>query len=290
MHPRNRHAAGYDFAALTARVPELARFVRPGPSGRPTIDFADASAVLELNRALLKVDYGVESWDLPAGALCPPVPGRADYVHAAADLLASSRGGNIPRASGVRVLDIGVGASVIYPILGRAEYGWSFVGTDIDDAALENARRLVAANPALAGAVELRRQTAPAILRGVMKAGEFFDLTLCNPPFHASAQEAQAQAARKWTGLKRPQSGRNFGGRGAELWTPGGEAAFVRRLIEESAELRERAGWFTTLIARSAHVSAAEKALERAGAADARVVEMAQGVKKSRFIAWTFAR
>jgi len=33
----------------------------------------------------------------------------------------------------VRGLDIGTGASAIYPLLGARVYGWSFLGTDIDE-------------------------------------------------------------------------------------------------------------------------------------------------------------
>ena len=42
-----------------------------------------------LNRAILMHHYGVKSWDIPAGYLCPPIPGRADYIHSVADLLAA---------------------------------------------------------------------------------------------------------------------------------------------------------------------------------------------------------
>jgi 23S rRNA (adenine1618-N6)-methyltransferase len=288
MHPRNRHADGYDFAALARALPELARFVRPNPSGRTTVDFADADAVRALNRALLKAYYGVAHWDLPPGFLIPPVPGRADYVHAAADLLAAANGGRIPRGDAVRVLDVGVGANVIYPILGRAEYGWRFTGSDVDPAALAAAREIVDANPALAGGVDLRLQTAPAILAGLLAPEESFDLALCNPPFHASPEEAGAGSARKRKNLRLPDRGLNFGGRGAELWTPGGEAAFARRMIEESAPLGARVGWFTILIAKAEHLPAVESALTRAGAADRRTIEMTQGRKKSRLVAWTF--
>lgn len=288
MHPRNKHADGYDFAALTKSVPELAAFVRPGPSRRPTIDFADPAAVKALNRALLKVFYGVEHWDIPPGYLCPPVPGRADYIHAAADLLASTNGGDVPRGDAVRVLDVGVGANCIYPIIGRAEYGWRFTGSDIDEAALDCARKTIAANPALSGGVELRRQTAPSILKGLLEPGETFELTVCNPPFNASLEEARAGTKRKWENLNRAETKKNFGGQAAELWTPGGEAEFAWRMIAESAALGARVRWFTTLLAKAEHVPSALKALERVKPAETRVLELSHGRKKSRVVAWTF--
>jgi len=139
--------------------------------------------------------------DVPAQYLCPPIPGRADYLHYLADLLSESNGGEIPRGKSVRVLDIGVGANCIYPLIGHATYGWQFVGTDVDAVALNNAQRILDANQ-LSDAVELRLQKSrTAIFSNVTKADEFFDLTLCNPPFHASLAEARHGSQRKWKNL-----------------------------------------------------------------------------------------
>jgi 23S rRNA (adenine1618-N6)-methyltransferase len=289
LHPRNRHGGGYDFPRLVAASPELGPFVRRAPHGGPTIDFAEPAAVKALNRALLLEAYGIRGWDLPADALCPPIPGRADYLHHLADLLAE--GGPIPRGAAVRVLDIGTGASLIYPLLGHREYGWSFVGSDLDGTALASAARILAANPGLEMAIALRRQPDPsAIFRNIVGPDERFDLTLCNPPFHASAREAREAAQTKWRKLGRGAAGtaRNFGGQGAELWCEGGEAGFVRRMIEDSARIPTQVRWFTTLVSTSANLPMVQRALRQAGAKEVRIVPMAQGQKQSRFVAWTF--
>jgi len=292
LHPRNRHRGRYDFPALAAGCPELAPFVRPNPYGELSVDFADPRAVKALNRALLLDGYGV-AWELPAGHLCPPIPGRADYLHHAADLLGADAGGRIPRGPGVRVLDIGVGASCIYPILGHGEYGWSFLGADIDPAALAAAGRILRANPALAGAVELRLQPEPGqVFRGLLRPGERFDLAVCNPPFHTSAAEAGAGSRRKLANLGLAGPGRapvlNFGGRAGELWCPGGEAGFVARMVAESAGLPGTCLWFTTLVSKAANLPGIRRALARAGAPAIRVLEMAQGQKRSRIVCWSF--
>ena len=158
LHPRNRHQGRYDFPALVASSPELAAFVARNAHGDESIDFADPVAVKALNRALLKQVYGIGNWDIPPGYLCPPIPGRADYLHCLADLLATDNGGEIPRGSVVRALDIGVGANCVYPLIGHAEYGWRFVGTDVDRGALTCAQAIIDANPGLAQAITLRRQ------------------------------------------------------------------------------------------------------------------------------------
>ncbi|MBC8012166.1 MAG: 23S rRNA (adenine(1618)-N(6))-methyltransferase RlmF [Burkholderiales bacterium] len=302
LHPRNRHRDRYDFPALIRARPELARLLVPHPVEGQTLNFADPAAVLALNRALLAHHYGVAHWDLPAGALCPPIPGRADYLHHVADLLASTAtaseaDGKIPRGPDVAVLDIGTGASAIYPILGAREYGWRFVGTDIAPASLAWARDLVAANPALAGLIELRLQPQPsAIFEGVVRPGETFAASICNPPFHASAAEAAAGTHRKLRNLAAGHSHRsqgqpalNFGGRANELWCEGGEPAFLRRMIAESARRPTLCRWFTTLVSKSAHLPALHEALRAARASEVRVIAMRHGQKHSRILAWTFA-
>lgn len=284
MHPRNRHTGRYDFDLLVKSSPELEEIAYLNPSGEPTIDFTDPESVLVLNRALLRTYYGVKEWDLPPGYLCPPIPGRADYVHHAADLL------DLRRGDSVRVLDVGVGANCVYPIIGRAEYGWRFTGCDTDPVALASAQRIVESNPALAGGVDLRLQTgSSSILEGIINSGESFDLVMCNPPFHASLEGAREAAREKWKKLGRqPEAERNFGGAENELWSPGGEEAFVRRMIEESADFRTQALWFTVLVSKVSTLPVIEKALNKAGALKRRRIDMAQGQKKSRIAAWSF--
>lgn len=294
LHPRNRHQGRYDFPALIETSPELTAFVIINPYGKESIDFANPAAVKVFNRALLKRFYGINHWDIPADYLCPPIPGRADYLHYLADLLASSNGGEIPRGAQVRALDIGVGANCIYPLLGNREYGWQFLGSDIDASAIASAKAIVQSNPGLASAIELRQQQdAGHIFQGLLHCDERFDLSLCNPPFHASAEEASSGSKRKWRNLgkldpKRKLPVLNFGGQAAELWCQGGEAAFVSRLIAESALHAQQVFWFSSLISKASNLPGVYAALKKAGALEVRTVEMAQGQKQSRFVAWTF--
>ncbi|TBU77579.1 23S rRNA (adenine(1618)-N(6))-methyltransferase RlmF [Pseudomonas daroniae] len=294
LHPRNRHQGRYDFPVLIKTSPELAAFVIINPYGKESIDFANPAAVKVFNRALLKQFYGIAHWDIPADYLCPPIPGRADYLHYLADLLATDNAGEIPRGAAVRALDIGVGANCIYPLLGNREYGWRFVGADIAPQAIASAKTIVQSNPGLNEQIELRlQQDAGHIFNGLLQPEERFELTLCNPPFHASADEAASGSKRKWRNLgkldpKRKLPVLNFGGQAAELWCPGGEAAFVARLIRESAEHGEQVLWFSTLISKSGNLPGVYTTLKKVGAVETRTVEMSQGQKQSRFVAWTF--
>lgn len=283
LHPRNRFRTRYDFPQLIACSPVLAAFVKPNAHGDAGIDFADPLAVKALNQALLKQAYGLQHWDIPPGYLCPPIPGRSDYIHHLADLI------SLRSSHEVRVLDIGTGANCIYPLIGASEYGWSFVGAEMDPVALRWAMKLVASNPSVAGLIECRQQTsAMKCFQGIIQPGERFDLTMCNPPFHASAAEAAAGTQRKLRNLGGKKDELNFGGKAGELWCDGGELAFIRRMIEESAAFAMNCDWFTTLVSKSEHLPRLEKTLRQVKAAEVRIIDMAQGQKKSRILAWRF--
>jgi 23S rRNA (adenine1618-N6)-methyltransferase len=293
MHPRNAHRMGYDFKALIKAMPKLRAFVTVNKYENETINFSDPEAVKLLNRALLKHHYRVEYWDIPEGYLCPPIPGRADYIHYAADLLATANDGVVRKGKKVRVLDIGVGANCVYPIIGHQEYGWSFIGVDIDEEALASAQKIIDQSKELKAAIELRLQKHKAdIFTFAIKPGELFDLTLCNPPFHASIKEAAEGSKRKWNnlGLKtgREEPVLNFGGQNMELWYPGGEAAFLKQMATQSTRVAKQCLWFTTLVSKKENLRILYNALQKAGAVEVQTINMSQGQKASRIMAWTF--
>lgn len=216
------------------------------------------------------------------------MPGRADYIHHLADLLAEDRDGAVPTQA--TVLDVGTGANLIYPLIGVAEYGWRFTGSEIDAQAFASAQAIINANPGLSRAIRLRRQKSPsAILDGVIHKNEQYDATLCNPPFHDSAEAARAGSERKRRNLGLTQeAGLNFGGQQRELWCEGGEVAFIKTMIAESKGFARQVKWFTSLVSRGDNLPLLYRALSEAGAVKVVKKEMAQGQKQSRFIAWTF--
>jgi 23S rRNA (adenine1618-N6)-methyltransferase len=290
LHPRNKHRLRYNFPELIGVCPELSTYVAPNQYGDLSVDFKDPQAVKVLNRALLKFFYKVDLWDIPEGYLCPPIPGRADYIHYVADLLAADNNGVIPLGKLVKVLDIGVGANCIYPLIGHHEYGWYFVGSDIDHIAVNSAKNIVEAN-GLGKAITIRKQSSPTdIFHGIIKPGEKFDVTICNPPFHTSMQEAMEGTSRKWKNLghKQPSASLNFGGKNAELWCEGGEERFVRRMIEESAQFVQSCRWFTSLISKKETLEGCYRTLEKVKATSVKTINMSQGQKISRVLAWTF--
>ncbi|WP_273284349.1 MULTISPECIES: 23S rRNA (adenine(1618)-N(6))-methyltransferase RlmF [Reinekea] len=291
LHPRNKHQGRYDLMQLANSHPPLAKFFVKNPVDQLTVDFANPEAVLALNRALLAHFYGIKHWSIPTGYLCPPIPGRADYIHYAADLLGLKSAE--PRRA-ARILDIGTGANLIYPIIGSQVYGWSFVASDIDPVSISAAQTLVAANPVLKSKIELRLQAQPGrIFHGCIKPQDRFHLTLCNPPFHKSLADAAAGTRRKLHNLKKAKPGpaepiRNFGGQQAELWCQGGELRFIQNMIRESVEFQSQVGWFTCLVSKREHLKTLEQSITALPVQNRRVISMSQGQKNSRFLAWTF--
>lgn len=283
LHPKNKHQGLYPLKRLAEVLPALAGFIVKHPVEGLTIDFSNPDAVLTLNQALLKHYYGIQHWGLPPGFLTPPIPGRVDMLLYLADLLGKTK-------KSVRVLDVGTGANCIYPLVGAKLLGWQFVGSEIHAASLDWAQKLVKMNH-LERHIELRLQPdARCIFKNVIRPGEVFDLTLCNPPFFANRAEAEAEGARKWKhlGLGLKGSHRNFGGEAHELWCTGGEPQFLARMATESSQFASSVRWFSSLVSKAAHLKAFDRALEKAGASEMHVIDMQQGQKKSRVVAWTF--
>lgn len=284
MHPNNIHNKPYDFTTLINAHDALETFVFINTFGNSTIDFSDQKAVLELNRAILKHHYGLKDWSIPKGYLCPPIPGRVDYIHHLADVLAKEG-----VTTTIKGLDIGMGANCIYPILGAQVYDWHMVGADIDEKAVISAKKSIEINQHLGGTIEIRHQTNNAnIFEGIIKNEEYFDFTMCNPPFHASQEEASKGTLRKLKNLGISENIElNFGGQANELWCNGGEALFLKRMIKQSVAFAEQVGFFTSLVSKKEHLPKLEKQLNKLKATHT-TIAMEQGNKKSRFIVWKF--
>src|SRR5450759_3258707 len=296
LHPRNRHRERYDLKLLTDSCPELGQFVKLNNYGDESIDFFNPDAVKMLNKALLRHYYSIGYWDIPKNYLCPPIQGRADYIHHIADLLYKNDPGflkgKIPTGTSIKCLDIGVGANCVYPIIGIKEYGWSFIGSDTDKVSIESAKKIIEMNPALKEKIELRLQHNPGdIFKGIIQKDELFDLSICNPPFHSSLAEAQSGTIRKLRNLKQKKITnpvQNFGGQTNELWCEGGEEKFIGDMIYQSKQFSTSCFWFSTLISKETNLKNAYKDLKTVEAAEIKTIPMSQGNKISRIVAWTF--
>lgn len=285
MHKNSLHTKKYDFDLLTQKHEALKPHVFINEYGTLTIDFSNPDAVKALNTALLFAHYKVKFWEFPDENLCPPIPSRADYMHHLSDLL---------RRSGlettIKILDVGVGASCIYPLLGNAIYDWSFVGSDIDEKSLQVAQKIIDQNN-LTGVIELRHQKDyQHILRGIIKPMDKFTASVCNPPFYKSQEDALDATKTKLKGLGKENDKvvRNFSGTPKELCYAGGEKAFLHNYLYESSQVPNQCYWFTSLVSNVSHVRSMEASLKKLGATEFQVLDMIQGNKVSRVVAWSF--
>lgn len=292
LHPRNRNRERYNFNQLIASLPELKEFVRPNLYHDDSIDFADPRAVKTLNKAILLFHYGIKNWDIPENYLCPPIPGRAEYIHHIAEFLSQNNYGKIPTGPGIRCFDIGVGASCIYPLIGHTEYGWSFIGSDTDPVSIQSANQILESNPTFQEHIECKLQTNPKdYFYGIIRRDELIDLSICNPPFHASEKEARSGSVRKLNNLKLNKDTEpvlNFGGQASELWCDGGEEKFVRNMILQSKKYAKSCFVFSSLISKESNLKSAYRILKQVEVSGFETIPMGSGNKKSRILAWTF--
>ncbi|XP_058191215.1 uncharacterized protein LOC131308320 isoform X3 [Rhododendron vialii] len=331
IHPRNKYSDNPpDFAQLASLYPSFEPFVFFSRDGRPRIDWTDFNATRELTRVLLLHDHSLNWW-IPDGQLCPTVPNRSNYIHWIEDLLSSEIITNThPKGDGevVRGFDIGTGANCIYPLLGASLLGWSFVGSDVTDVALEWAERNVKNNPHISGLIEIRKVESgkmtsygeescegqlvdsgsntltheiearnpepdfllplelhsnvnksyhgPPVLNGIVRDGEEFDFCMCNPPFFESMEEA---------GLNPKTS---CGGTLEEMVCPGGEEAFISRIIQDSFELKQSIRWYTSMVGRKSNMKILMSKLREVGVTVVKTTEFVQGQTCRWGLAWSF--
>ncbi|CAM1357712.1 MULTISPECIES: 23S rRNA (adenine(1618)-N(6))-methyltransferase RlmF [Tenacibaculum] len=278
LHPNNLHNSDYNFTVLKEKYPKIGKFVVE-KFGKETIEFSDPVAVKEFNKALLLAYYNIKYWEFPDTNLCPPVPGRVDYIHYLADLLGNEKN--------VKVLDIGTGASCIYPLLGNAVYNWNFIGTDIDADSLKIAQKNIDNNN-LGNSIELRFQKDETnILKGLLQPNDSFTAMMCNPPFYKSEEEARGANRRKSRNLGN-NAVRNFAGNSNELWYVGGEKAFLHTYLYESSLYPKASKWFTSLVSKKENIKSLENSSKKLGVTEFKVISMNQGNKVTRIACWRF--
>ncbi|KAL5710948.1 23S rRNA (adenine(1618)-N(6))-methyltransferase [Ranunculus cassubicifolius] len=327
IHPRNRYSENPpDFGVLASLYPSFEQFVFYTRDGRPRIDWTDFNATRELTRVLLDHDHGVKWW-IPDGQLCPTVPNRSNYIHWIEDLLSSDI---IPKTNAtgekVRGFDIGTGANCIYPLLGASLLGWSFVGSDVTDVALEWARRNVSNNPHLSELIEIRKaDNADEALKEVSDkelisdeiipcsgeiTGESTEIVPPNLDKVNSDLKKNQGEQQVLLGVVRNDEQFDFcmcnppffesmeeaglnpktscGGTPEEMVCPGGERSFIMRIIDDSVSLKQSFRWYTSMIGRKANLKVLVSKLWEVGASVVKTTEFVQGETCRWGLAWSF--
>ena len=280
MHKNNPFLKDYDFTKLVQCHPQLKSYIFTNTHKKVTVKFSDPKAVKALNTALLKYEYEI-SWDIPDQNLCPPIPGRLDYILHIADLL---------KKENVHLLDIGTGASLIYPILATCHFKWKCTASEIENESLVYAQKLINTNTALRD-IKLRQQkNRNHILQNIIQEKDNFDVLICNPPFFKNKKEADRQSQRKVKNLNLQSKEKNFGGRSNELWCPGGEKKFIETLVKESLGFKDQIHWFSSLISNDTNLRSICKTIKKTKPTGFKIIPMKQGNKNSRIIAWSYLK
>ncbi|KAI5457102.1 hypothetical protein BGZ63DRAFT_83174 [Mariannaea sp. PMI_226] len=266
-----------DFKELAKRDPDFAKLWNQ----RKPDFFNDPACVMQLTKTLLRLDFDLKI-ELPDDRLCPPVTNRHNYLLWLKSLLDSTS--HEPTRQKVVGLDIGTGASCIYPLLGCAQRPWSFIATDIDEKSLTYAEKNVTLNNLQDRIKVVPRKPTDSLIPLEDLNIDSIDFTMNNPPFYKSEEEMTQSAAQK----NRPPSSACTGAK-VEMVTDGGEVGFIGRILQESLILRERVQWYTAMFGFLASVVEFVDKLRAHGIDNYAVTEFIQGSQTRRWaVGWSF--
>ncbi|KAL2133525.1 hypothetical protein VTI74DRAFT_2211 [Chaetomium olivicolor] len=274
---RRLFKSGLDFRQLAKKDAQFAAVLRDNGQ----LDFSDPAATMQLTKTLLDVHFGLKL-ELPDDRLCPPVPNRHNYVLWLKDLMDTTSYEQPGRK--LCGLDVGTGASCIYPLLGTAQRPWCFVATDIDPKNLRYAKLNIELNELQARIQLLERAPADPLVPFDKPGILAIDFVMMNPPFYASEDDMLSSAAKKSRPPLSPCTGAPV-----EMVCEGGEVAHVGRLLQESLVLREKVQWYTSMLGKLSSLDVLVEQLREHGIDNYAVTEFVQGNKTRRWaLGWSF--
>ncbi|XP_075995543.1 RNA N(6)-adenosine-methyltransferase mettl16 [Genypterus blacodes] len=279
MHPRNRYKdKPPDFTYLASKYPDFQQHVHTSLTGRPVVNFKEPEAVRALTCTLLKEDFGL-TIQIPLERLIPTVPLRLNYIHWVEDLIDGQ--GKLRRG-----IDIGTGASCIYPLLGATMNGWYFLATEVDDICFDYATKNVEQN-GLSALIKVVKVPQKTCLMDALKEETtiVYDFCMCNPPFFANQLEAKGVNSRN--SRRPPPSSVNTGGV-TEIMAEGGELEFVKRIIHDSLQLKTRLRWYSCMLGKKCSLAPLKEELRKQGVAKVTHTEFCQGRTMRWALAWSF--
>ncbi|KAF8972036.1 hypothetical protein BDZ97DRAFT_1650372 [Flammula alnicola] len=280
MHARNPYREPPDFISLADAYEALQQhLISDSRSHRKTIDFKDAEGQRRLTEALMFRDFGVKL-HIPSNRLCPPVPNRMNYVLWIQDIVHAHREVLERRPRSIRGIDIGTGATAIYPFLAcKLEQDWQFVATELDDESFESARANVSTN-GMDSRIDVRKASAKGDIFFPLEENvqTSFEFSMCNPPFYGSAQEVAESAQAK----ELPPSAVCTGTDIEMIYPDGGEAGFVGRMVDESERFQTRCKWYTSMLGKMFSVVSIVEITNYA------ITEFVQGQTRRWAIGWSF--
>ncbi|ORZ09676.1 ribosomal RNA large subunit methyltransferase F-like protein [Lobosporangium transversale] len=282
MHPNNPyHNNPPDFVTLAEQYPSLRPYVVlniKGDRTRGSLNFRDPMALRELTYCLLHRDFSIKL-DIPINSLCPAIPNRVNYICWIEDLMRNET------ESVIHGIDIGTGASCIYPLLGcTRNKNWRIMATDINDRSLQFAAKNVIMNN-LQDTIVLLKSHPKKIFPGMLfqESEKIYDFCMCNPPFYEDEQDIQESHDSK-EGLPSAVCL----GMPNEMITAGGETQFVQRMIDESCIWRTRIRWYTSMLGKKTSVDKVVAYLKENNIFNITFTTFRQGRTTRWAVGWSF--
>ena len=260
---------------------------------------------IALSRSLLHAYFELRLPHLPDHHLCPPIPNRFFFLHWIDSYLLRLQGFVSDSSYGLEraqrrtlCLDIGVGATCIYPLLAARALNYQVLGADIDGQALEIAQQNVNANNLSSrirlSHVDLTHSQDSSLppggpltrsLQAFGPSNERPDFCMTNPPFY-DPDAMEQEAPRAGDGRERTNMTTSEGS------YPGGEVEFVLDMICDSVRARSSScRWCTTMLGKKSSLIHLEKLLKHVlGPAHVQSTEYGPGQYTRWFLAWTLER
>lgn len=283
MHRRNIFRKEPDFKKLACDYQELKQFVTVNSKNKLKFDFKNPDALRALTCALLH-RYFQKRINIPTDRMIPAVPQRLNYICWIEDLVKLVE----IQSPDVNVLgiDIGTGASCIFPILScHRNPTWSFIGVEADTksyaVALENVQKNF-----MDDRISMIKITTEDTLNDILcLSHQPITFIMCNPPFF----EEEYGVTLEINSGQRPKSSSNTSNK-IESVVSGGEIAFVGHMLEQSRHLKEEVTIYTSMLGKKQSLTHFKQTLSSLNEDNLSWTwaELCQGKTIRYAIAWSF--
>lgn len=296
MHPRNIYKTPPSFSELGKLFPEfslqlvcnlivlyltiiISKIFFQGSTGK--IDFKNPAAVRSLTKCCLLKDFDLNV-QLPENKLSPTLPLRLNYIHWIEDLLH-----HVGITENVAGIDIGCGASCIYSLLAvRLNDNWKMSALEIDNDNLKFAKENVSTNRLDENISVVDQEGSSSIFDKLLASNpQQKSFCMCNPPFFSSPDEV-FQSENRTGNRKRPRS-QNSGTPSELIFEDGGELGFVKKILNESVQLKEKVQIYTTMLGCKKNVPQLVDEIRKRNIESVTTTEFIQGKTTRWGVAWS---
>lgn len=182
-------------------------------------------------------------------------------------------------------INVGTGASCIYPLLASKKNKWQMTATDIDLGSINVAQENINRNN-LQHLIQVKQTTSSTLLKDLIDLETTYDFCMCNPPFFSSTNELDPRNQSRSENRRLPRNA--LTGKANEVVALGGEVEFISKLIKESVDLKLQVKIFTTMVGKKSSTIPLKFLLRTVEVVSFKQTEFHQGHTTRWALAWTF--